>query len=322
MPRLSNFFRGRDASNPGSAEGFTYRQVQRHEIEPALRLILATDQGLATDDTVLDFLGFAIQRKIDVNLIWIATDGQSIIWALLPITSPGKTMLLFTPARIPAGTPTPAARELTNRICEHYKNQQMQLAQFLLDPEDASITELYISCGFEVLAELIYLHKPVNGAVPERWPAGFDLLSYSPATHDLFASTILQTYEGSLDCPALNGKRNIEDVILGHKSTGQFEPTLWKLIMERDEPRGVLILSPSPHTEAMELVYIGLTPQGRNRGLGSALIRLATASASRFQKSELSLAVDSRNSPALRLYYRHGLKRIGSRIAMVRDLAR
>jgi ribosomal protein S18 acetylase RimI-like enzyme len=38
------------------------------------------------------------------------------------------------------------------------------------------------------------------------------------------------------------------------------------------------------------------------------------------RRSDLSLAVDSRNVPALRLYYRHGLRRIGSRTAMVKDL--
>ena len=34
----------------------------------------------------------------------------------------------------------------------------------------------------------------------------------------------------------------------------------------------------------------------------------------------LSLAVDANNAPALRLYYRHGLQRVGSKIAMMRDL--
>jgi ribosomal protein S18 acetylase RimI-like enzyme len=37
-------------------------------------------------------------------------------------------------------------------------------------------------------------------------------------------------------------------------------------------------------------------------------------------RENLSLAVDSRNQPALRLYYRHGMRRIGSRIALIRDL--
>jgi hypothetical protein len=37
-------------------------------------------------------------------------------------------------------------------------------------------------------------------------------------------------------------------------------------------------------------------------------------------KSELTLAVDSRNAPAMKLYFRHGLQRVGSRTAMIRDL--
>jgi len=36
--------------------------------------------------------------------------------------------------------------------------------------------------------------------------------------------------------------------------------------------------------------------------------------------TELTLAVDSRNAPAMKLYFRHGLKRVGSRSAMIRDL--
>jgi hypothetical protein len=36
----------------------------------------------------------------------------------------------------------------------------------------------------------------------------------------------------------------------------------------------------------------------------------------------LCLAVDSLNTPALKLYYRHGMSRIASKIAMLRDLGR
>jgi ribosomal protein S18 acetylase RimI-like enzyme len=34
----------------------------------------------------------------------------------------------------------------------------------------------------------------------------------------------------------------------------------------------------------------------------------------------LSLAVDARNAPALNLYYRHGLQRVGSKLALMKDL--
>jgi ribosomal protein S18 acetylase RimI-like enzyme len=37
--------------------------------------------------------------------------------------------------------------------------------------------------------------------------------------------------------------------------------------------------------------------------------------------SRLSLAVDSTNTPALHLYFRHGMQRLGSRIAMMRVLS-
>jgi GNAT superfamily N-acetyltransferase len=320
MPRLSNFFRSRDPADPSAGTGLSFHQVQRPQIESALRLILANDQGLANDETVLDFLAFALQRKIDVNQIWIAEERGRVLWALLPITSPGRTMLMFTPGRIPSYTTPQVACVLLDHVCAHSRDQGMHLAQFLLDPADSSVRQLYVDCGFEVLAELIYLHRPLNGEVQSALPQGFEISNYSTLTHPQFAAAILRSYEGSLDCPNLNGRRQIEDVIEGHKATGTFDPNLWHLITESGDPRGVLILSAAAHTESLELVYLGLVPEARHRGLGDALMRIALGSGERAQKSELSLAVDSHNAPALRLYYRHGMKKIGSRIAMVRDL--
>ena len=37
-------------------------------------------------------------------------------------------------------------------------------------------------------------------------------------------------------------------------------------------------------------------------------------------RATLALAVDAHNVPALRLYHRHGLRRIGSKLALMRDL--
>jgi len=41
----------------------------------------------------------------------------------------------------------------------------------------------------------------------------------------------------------------------------------------------------------------------------------------RQNRSQLTLAVDSRNAPAMKLYFRHGMKRMGSRTAMIRVLS-
>lgn len=49
-------------------------------------------------------------------------------------------------------------------------------------------------------------------------------------------------------------------------------------------------------------------------------MRRAIDTAARAQLAELMLAVDTRNAPALALYYRFGMRRMTSRLALMRDL--
>jgi mycothiol synthase len=151
-------------------------------------------------------------------------------------------------------------------------------------------------------------------------PEGTAISIYSAQTHAVFASTIARSYENSLDCPGLSGLRDMEDVILGHKGAGEFDPSAWFLLSQHQKPVGVLLLGLATHADAMELVYLGLTPEARGRGFGDLLMNLALVSVVRHNRAELTLAVDSRNAPAMRLYFRHGLRRMGSRAALIRNL--
>jgi ribosomal protein S18 acetylase RimI-like enzyme len=54
--------------------------------------------------------------------------------------------------------------------------------------------------------------------------------------------------------------------------------------------------------------------------LGEVLMRQALAVTAARGQPRLCLAVDARNTPALKLYYRHGMQRIGSKVALMRDL--
>jgi ribosomal protein S18 acetylase RimI-like enzyme len=319
VARLSEYFgwRERVGIDPPRV---ACRPVRKQEIEAALRLILADENGLAGDEAVLDFLAIAVQRQMDLNQIWVAKVGQQMVWALLPMASPGRTMLLLTPPLLFGGTPVEAPRMLAEAVCAHWRNLGVQLAQLLLPPGDAALQTAYGAGGFEVLAELIYLQRAVGREAEVGLAAGFKLHNYSERMHQLFAEAIVRSYEGSFDCPTLNGRRNIEDVIAGHKGTGVFDPTAWHVVSRDGRACGVLILSPAPHNEVVELVYLGLAPEARGQGLGDALMRLAMTETQRLERSELSLAVDARNLPALRLYYRHGLRRVASRVALLRDL--
>jgi len=113
----------------------------------------------------------------------------------------------------------------------------------------------------------------------------------------------------------------MEDVIAGHKAVGEFDPALWFVLLEHHhEPVGVSLLNQSRNSDAIELVYFGLSPAVRGRGLADLLLRHALAAAAAHNAKAMTLAVDSRNAPALKLYHRHHFKDVCSRVALMRDL--
>jgi ribosomal protein S18 acetylase RimI-like enzyme len=321
MARLSNFLRQRDDHDDSAPRELHCRPVKREEVDESLRLLLAGPGGLAGDEQVLDFLSFAMYRGVDVNGVWVAERGGRIEWAMLPVVSPGRTMLLLTPTRLLRHTPARSLVALTNAICQEYGSRDVQLAQLLLDPDQPDVRNAYASASFSSLAELVYLRRPIRGAVePATIPTGLELRPYSFDADELFRRAISRSYSGSLDCPGLNGVRDIHDVLEGHKGSGEFQPHLWHVLLEGGEEHAVLLLNRSVHGDTMELVYLGLVPAARGRGISDVMMKLALQLTAADGKNELTLAVDSRNAPALKLYFRHGLQRVGSRLAMLRDI--
>lgn len=320
MAGLSNFFR-RGNVPPGDGP-VTYRPVVKDEIEPALRLVLSSVGAPASDEQVLDFLSYSLDRGLDVNNLWVAVRGEQVLWALLPVPSPGKTMLIMTPPRVPARTPPAVVAALAGEVCEHWSRRGIQLAQMLIDPADQPVVHLYRDAGFTELAELLYLQRQVrSGVVAPAIVEGFSIECYSPANYDDFKSVVTRSYEGSHDCPVLNHKRDIEDVIAGHRASGEHDPALWFLVRRKSIASAVLLLTRGTQANLIELVYLGVAPEVRGTGIADWLVKLAIACTSQDGKSHFSLAVDARNVPALKLYYRNGLSRVGSRVAMIRELS-
>lgn len=314
-----------------AAPDVVIRPAAGPEIHAALRLILSSPAHRASDTDINDFLSFAGQRHIDLASLWIALRRGRMVFAALPVLSPGRTMLLLSPPHVPTAELDTSAAPLVAALAEHFSDRGVQLAQALVDPSHSASLRLHECAGFVPLAELIYLHRDVHSGAA-AWPALPPQLhweTYSSATHALFARTIAASYEQSLDCPALNGVRDIEDVLAGHKAAGEFTPALWFLLVERhagasaDDPigRGVLLLSRSARGDALELIYLGLPPEVRGRGLGALLMQQALSAVAATGSGGLSLAVDARNGPALRLYYRHGMHRVASWIALMRNLS-
>ncbi|MGD0389348.1 MAG: GNAT family N-acetyltransferase [Tepidisphaeraceae bacterium] len=307
--------------------GIVCRRARPEELQTAVGMILGSPGWPAPAAQVAEFINSSPQRRIDVQAMWVAEGKASavessgkLIWAVLPILNPGKTLLLLTSFQMDDSM-FPAVSLLVGEICGHYARQGVQLAQVLLEPQHDSARRLFAAAGFMDIAELIYLQTQVpRHAKPAAVWQGMRWLEYCAEAHGLFAEAILQTYRDSLDCPALSGLRDIEDVISGHQATGQFDPTLWRLLLQADRPMGVLLLSGIPQTDGTELVYLGVVPEARGRGLGTILMQHAMELTLREHRRRLSLAVDSRNAPALKLYYRFGMQQVATRWAMIRDL--
>ena len=298
------------------------RPASAGEVVPALRLILSTHDRLADESHAADFMRFTASRGISLTDVWVVTDPAAVrlLWAALPMVSPGRTMLLFA-APTPVSDPD-AMDAGVGAVCREYGRRGVLLAQVLLDPADADTAATYLLNGFQQVAELLYLQRATRRSAPAPpVPPGLRLATYSARTHAAFGAAILASYRDSLDCPPLNGVRDIDDVIAGHRAAGEFDPDDWYLLLDADDaPLGVLLLARTTAGDGMELVYLGLAPAARGRGLGGYLMRLTEARCAAAKLKHLSLAVDAANAPALALYHRHGLQQIASKRAMMRVL--
>lgn len=300
---------------------YRYRAAEASEYEEAIRLML-TRPHLAPDmGWVAEYARLARVHREHAGGLRIALCNDQIISGVLPITSAGRTMLLMVPLFVAGPMQMTATRGLVNQTCELAKADGIKIAQCLVDPDHLAAMQLLENAGFKKIADLMYLQltPSLTPRKPPVLPEGFGWKSYEPSTHELFARGILGSYEESLDCPTMKGLRSIEDIIAGHRATGQHDPKLWHVVIDpAGAPVGVLLLSKIHNGAALELVYVGIVPGQRGKGIGDALMRKAMEAMAETHAQKLTLAVDAINTPALNLYWRHGMKQAGKKTALMR----
>jgi len=251
--------------------------------------------------------------------------GEQVIAGMcLWVPAPGRTATLFTPELTAFPQAATATQESIIASLTDARQADVVLVQALMDPTDTTGNMVFSAAGLTPLATLTYMERrpPTFLLTPPEFnlPSDLSLFPYETATHQLFRDTIIRSYEGTLDCPALSGMRDIEDVIAGHKAVGPFDPQLWGVLQRAGKPLGCLLLAEIPARQGLELVYLGLTPEARGQGLGRLLMQRVLAIASRRHFAVATLAVDATNVPALRLYRRCGYSSVAQRMALVKRL--
>ncbi len=143
----------------------------------------------------------------------------------------------------------------------------------------------------------------------------------TPSETELFEQLIVESYEATLDCPGLEGLRNIKDVLAGYRTIGQHDPALWHILRWKQQPAGVLLLAPFPESNQWELVYMGVVPRMRGHELGAEVLQQVAYRASLAGVGHVVLAVDTENHPAIRIYRAAGFVEWARRAAYIKRIA-
>lgn len=333
------------APAPGDLRGSENDPITRRA-EGALRHALARRLVLGTDAdpdlAARRFLSAAHSHGIDPSLLWGAFDPAHPDLPLevcLAVLGSGRTATLFlgpedtSPAR--TAHQRHAARVAAARAAIDHLSAEpsggVTLLQALPSPDEVSTIAALESAGLWRIAELDYLRRDARRRIepvpPEQWPAGaeaqrLDLLGPPQAWTDDLLDTLERSYTDTLDCPELCGLRDTRDVLASHQAVGRWDPSLWWLLRFEGRPAGCALLNPSPEQDSIELVYLGLTPEARGKGLAALLLRHAIARARVHPARWITCAVDRRNTPARKLYARAGFEPFTERTALVRAVVR
>lgn len=251
-------------------------------------------------------LHYASRRGLSLDHCLLAVDGDRQLGACLCIDSPGHMSSLFLPARKEYLEPVAAASVVCEAV-QRAGQRGVRFVQAMTEPEADDEAEVYRRAGFRFITCLAYMDR--YAALPQsldREPPPVEWQTYTSPTHRSFAEVIEATYQDSLDCAAINGLRDIEDIMASHKAAGEFDPATWFLGSTGGEPIGVLLLSRVLERSAYEVVYMGLLPARRGRGYAVTFLRQALSVAREAGVLDLTLTVDEQNLPARRLYERFG----------------
>lgn len=234
-----------------------------------------------------------------------ATDGPNVVGAGWGQRLPGQTALIWPPRVI-----DDRFEELTDRLQEELDIELaakgVQIAQTLLpNIEDADARRL-IRCGYEHAADLLYLVSVVGRERAEDSSGELDFEPFREDQRLRLEGLVERTYVGSLDVPALDGKRDINDVLDGYQQTGEFAPERWLFVRANGKDVGCLLLADHPELQQCELVYMGIVPEARGNGFGADVTAHAQTLARRARRERLVLAVDASNDPAIVAYVEAG----------------
>lgn len=286
-------------------------QFKRYSLEERNQrlqnLLAAKQRGESQFECLVAVDGFEI---VGVQLLVQQSDGTLYVW-------PVELAKPF--ARTPKAMSARAA--LYELAEQRFRASGSWIAQTLLELDRDKQSAEMTKHGFPYLTDLLFLGRPYVGGDPlPECPVSLPTISFDPASNsERFARVLEATYEGTLDCPELNaGERTGQNALEGHKLAGQFDARGWRLFQQDGEDVGIVLLTQHVPDPIWEVIYLGVVPSARGRGLGRVLLLDSLRYALAQGAWEMVLGVDSRNHPAIALYQQLGFTQMERRLVHAR----
>jgi ribosomal protein S18 acetylase RimI-like enzyme len=227
-----------------------------------------------------------------------APTGELVVSVVVP--GPGRVgVLLLSP--LPGPVAAAAAAQAAADALSAVSPQQVHLIQALIRPDDTLRKASLEHAGLSDLAVL----RTMDRLVPRPGPIAPDLgtVSLEPCLvgdECHVANLMVDTYQDTLDCPGLRGLRDPMDTLRGHLACGAPIPELWCIVHVDQREAGVLLVA--DQADVSDLVYVGLLPFARGRGVGRLLMNTMLFRLGARPQRRIRLSVDQANTHAVALY--------------------
>jgi mycothiol synthase len=297
---------------------FSVSPVSGNELGAACRLLAGLrppgDRAAAAER----YRGLFSSKELDVAGLFVARDEEQVLrGAIVVQTMPGALGLAWPPVTANRRSRPVIEDMLVEQACRWLQSRSVKVCQAFageVEREGMSALERH---GFRRVTELVDFRSEISSAPEPASDLAFERVD--AVNRSRFEAMLLETFEGSLDCPEATGARTDAELLESYGASTA-RRVHWFLVHRRDQPIGVVLLDRSDGGPSIELTYLGLAPIFRGFGLGGELVKFALLCARKAGAKSMVLSVDARNHPALRLYQTHGFEASGSRHVFLADL--
>jgi ribosomal protein S18 acetylase RimI-like enzyme len=249
-----------------------------------------------------ELLASAARGEVDLDQLLVAREGERVLGTALMIPQADGTVFVWPPA-VCADEVQDISAALLDEVRRRVETCGAWIGQCLVEPGETDVRNLLDRSQFHHLTDLTFLQRSLEEPLPERLPTPLAFETFSAEENfDRFVRTIEATYEGTQDCPELNGIRSGAEALAGHRESGTFSAARWRLYRLGDRDVGLVLLTAHPADHAWELVYLGTVPEARGHGYARTMLVDSLHEARAQQAASMVLAVDQRNVMAQKLY--------------------